>query len=393
MPDPVAQDLPPLPPILALGFRPFFLAAGVWALLAVPLWLAVLWGWLPAQPYYQGTAWHAHSLLFGYGMAVIAGFLLTATRNWTGMATPTGASLAGLLALWLAGRVLPWLPVPGALIAAVDVAFPIVLALSLRRPLWSGPNPVNRVFLALLFGMALAALLVHLEVLGVLPGGALAGDRLMLDLIIGTLLLVAGRVLPFFTRSAVPGAAPVSRPWVETLTFGLWGLWTLGDATGWVPELTGGVALALAALQALRLADWHHPGAWRSPILAVLYAGYLWLILGIGLNGLAHLGLLPSFPALHTLTVGAIGVFTLGMMSRVTLGHTGRPMIAPPAMVAAFWALNLAAAVRVAGPLLWPAAYGGSLILSGLLWGLAFALFLWVHGPMLVSPRADGRPG
>jgi uncharacterized protein involved in response to NO len=393
MPDPVAQDLPPLPPILALGFRPFFLAAGVWALLAVPLWLAVLWGWLPAQPYYQGTAWHAHSLLFGYGMAVIAGFLLTATRNWTGMATPTGASLAGLLALWLAGRVLPWLSVPGALSAAVDVAFPIVLALSLRRPLWSGPNPVNRVFLALLFGMALAALLVHLEVLGVLPGGALAGDRLMLDLIIGTLLLVAGRVLPFFTRSAVPGAAPVSRPWVEALTFGLWGLWTLGDATGWVPELTGGVALALAALQAIRLADWHHPRAWGIPILAVLYAGYLWLILGIGLNGLAHLGLLPPFPALHALTIGAIGVFTLGMMSRVTLGHTGRPMVAPPAMILAFWALNLAALTRVAGPLVWPAAYGGSLLVSGTLWGLAFGLFLWVHGPMLIGPRADGRPG
>ena len=380
-------------PLFALGFRPFFLAAGLWALIALPLWLMVLWGWLPAHRYYQGAAWHAHAMLFGYATAVIAGFLLTAVRNWTGMATATGAGLAGLAGLWLAGRLAPWLPLPGSLVAALDAAFPIVLAASLFRPLWLGPNPVNRVFVGLLAGMSAAALLVHLEVLGFVHGTALAGERLMLGLILGALILVGGRVLPFFTQSAVAGSAPITRRWVETSTFVLWGLWVLGETIGGAVGLTGVLALALSAVLTLRLAAWHERRVWSIPILAVLYAGFGWLVIGLLLNGLGHLGLVAPSPALHALTVGAIGVVTLGMMSRVILGHTGRPMGASATMIAAFWAMNLAALTRVAGPLLWPSAYAQWLLLSGALWTLAFAAFLWVHGPMLVSARIDGRPG
>lgn len=390
IPVPVARVTPP---ILALGFRPFFLAAGLWAAIALPLWLLVLRGVLPPNPYYHGLAWHAHAMLFGYGTAVIAGFLLTAVRNWTGMATASGAELAGLAGLWLAGRLAPWLPLPGALAAVLDAAFPLALAVSLFRPLWLGQNKVNRVFVGFLAGMSLASLLVHLEMLGATQGTALHGQRLMLGLILGVLLLVAGRVLPFFTQSAVAGSAPVTRPWVETATFVLWGLWVLGDATGRQGELTGALALMLAAVQALRLAGWHHRRVWATPILAVLYAGYGWLVLGLALIGLAHLGLVAPQPALHALTVGAIGVITLGMMSRVILGHTGRPMGASAAMIAAFATMNLAALTRVVGPLLWPGAYSQWLLLSGALWTLAFAAFLWVHGPMLLSPRVDGRPG
>ena len=379
--------------LLALGFRPFFLGAGVLALLALPLWLAVLRGWLPGDPYYGGTTWHAHAMLFGYGTAVIAGFLLTASRNWTGIATASGAELAGLAGLWLAGQLAPWLPLPGALIAVLDLAFPLVLALSLVKPLWFGPNPVNRVFLALLVGMSGASLLVHLQALGITQTTALIGDKLMLDLILVTLLIVSGRVMPFFTRSTIPGSDPRVRPWVEGLTFALAGLWVLSDAASHASPLTGVLALALGLVQALRLAGWHHPRVWADPLLWVLYSGYLWLILGLALNGLAHLGLTAPFPALHALTVGTVGVFTLGMMSRVTLGHTGRALRASTAMVVAFGLLNLAALVRVFAPLLWPAGYGDWLLLSGLLWTLAFGVFLWVHGPMLARPRADGRPG
>lgn len=381
------------PSILALGFRPFFLAAGLWALIALPLWLMALRGWLPAQSYYQGAAWHAHAMLFGYATAVIAGFLLTASRNWTGMATASGTELGALVALWLAGRLAPWLPVPGPLTAVIDLAFPLVLALTLIKPLWFGPNPVNRVFLGLLVGMSGASLLVHLQVLGITQSGAIIGDKLMLGLILMTLLIVAGRIMPFFTRSAVPAAAPVVRPWVEGLTFGLSALWVLSDAVSHTSPLTGVLALAVAAVQCIRLLGWHDRRVWGDAMLAVLFGGYLWLVLGFALNGLAHLGLVPAFPALHALTVGTIGVFTLGMMSRVTLGHTGRPLRAPPLMVGAFAALNLAALARVVAPLLWPRAYADWLLLSGILWVLAFGAFLWVHGPMLVRPRADGRPG
>ena len=379
--------------LLALGFRPFFLAAGVLALLALPLWIAQLRGWLPGNPYFGGTTWHAHVTLFGYGTAVIAGFLLTASRNWTGLATASGSELAGLVGLWLAGQIGPWLPLPGPLIAVLDLAFPLVLALSLIKPLWFGPNPVNRVFLGLLVAMACASLLVHLQALGITQTTALIGDKLMLDLILVTLLIVSGRIMPFFTRSAIAGSDPRVRPWVEGLTFALVGLWVLSDTASHASPLTGVLALALAAVQALRLAGWHHPRVWGNPMLWVLYAGYLWLILGLALNGLAHLGLTAPFPALHALTVGTVGVFTLGMMSRVTLGHTGRALRAPAAMVAAFGLLNLAALVRVFAPLLWPAGYGDWLLLSGVLWTLAFGGFLWIHGPMLTGPRADGRPG
>jgi uncharacterized protein involved in response to NO len=379
--------------LFALGFRPFFLGAGILALVALPLWLAVLRGWLPGDSYYGGTTWHAHAMLFGYGTAVIAGFLLTASRNWTGMATAAGAELAALIGLWLAGQLAPWFPLPGPLIAVVDLAFPLVLALSLIKPLWLGPNPVNRVFLGLLVGMSGASLLVHLQALGITQSTALVGDKLMLDLILVTLLIVSGRIMPFFTRSAIAGSDPRVRPWVERLTFGVAGLWVLSDAASHASPLTGMLALVLAGVQAMRLLGWHHPRVWADPLLWVLYSGYLWLILGLALNGLAHLGLAAPFPALHALTVGTIGVFTLGMMSRVTLGHTGRTLRAPTAMVAAFGLINLAALVRVLVPLLWPAGYQDWLLLSGGLWTLAFGAFLWVHGPMLISPRADGRPG
>ncbi|MGE5155017.1 MAG: NnrS family protein [Bdellovibrio bacteriovorus] len=379
--------------VLALGFRPFFLSAGILAVVALPLWLALLRGLLPGDPYYGGTTWHAHAMLFGYGTAVIAGFLLTASRNWTGMATASGAELAALAGLWLAGQIAPWLPMPGPLIAVVDLAFPLVLALSLVKPLWFGPNPVNRVFLGLLLAMGGASLLVHLQALRITQGTALMGDKLMLDLILVTLLIVSGRIMPFFTRSAISGSDPQVRPWVEGLTFAVAGLWLLSDVASHASPLTGVLALALAAIQALRLSGWHHPRVWGDPLLWVLYSGYLWLILGLALNGLAHLGLTAPFPALHALTVGTFGVFTLGMMSRVTLGHTGRALRAPPAMVAAFGLLNLAALVRVFAPLLWPTRYGDWLLLSGLFWTLAFGAFLWIHGPMLIAPRADGRPG
>ena len=151
--------------------------------------------------------------------------------------------------------------------------------------------------------------------------------------------------------------------------------------------------LALAALQTIRLAGWYDGRAWRNPMLAVLYAGYLWMIAGLSLDGLSALGLLPPFPALHALTTGAIGVFTFGMVTRVTLGHTGRDIRANTATLVAFLAINLAALTRVVPALLWPSQYPLWLGLSGGLWILAFGIFLWVYGPMLIGPRVDGRPG
>lgn len=380
-------------PLLALGFRPFFLGAGVLALLAMLVWLARLWGLLPGDGYLGGTAWHAHEMLFGYVGAVIAGFLLTAARNWTGIATPTGAWLGALVLLWLAARLGPLLSLPHGLIALLDLAFFPALALALIPPLWRGKNKVNRAFLALLAAMTLANLLVHAQALGLTAATASRGSRLMLDLTLLTLWLVAGRIMPFFTQSAIPGSKPRTRPWVETSTFVLAPAIALLNLTWPASPVSGALLLILAAIQAIRLGGWHHPLAWRNPMLAVLYAGYLWLILGLALDGLAAQGLLPPFPALHALTAGGIGVFTLGMLARVTLGHTGRDMRASRATSLAFLTINLAALVRVFPPLLWPRHYNLWLGMAGGLWVLAFALFLGIYGPMLARPRVDGRPG
>lgn len=380
-------------PLLALGFRPFFLGAGVLALLAMLVWLARLWGLLPGDGYLGGTAWHAHEMLFGYVGAVIAGFLLTAARNWTGIATLTGAWLCALVLLWLAARLGPLLSLPHGLIALLDLAFFPALALALIPPLWRGKNKVNRAFLALLAAMTLANLLVHAQALGLTAATASRGSRLMLDLTLLTLWLVAGRIMPFFTQSAISGSKPRTRPWVETSTFVLAPAIALLNLTWPASPVSGALLLILAAIQAIRLGGWHHPLAWRNPMLAVLYAGYLWLILGLALDGLAAQGLLPPFPALHALTAGGIGVFTLGMLARVTLGHTGRDMRASLATSLAFLTINLAALVRVFPPLLWPRHYNLWLGMAGGLWVLAFALFLGIYGPMLARPRVDGRPG
>lgn len=384
----------PTPPLFALGFRPFFLVAAVAAFAGMSGWLAMLEGWLAPPPYYSANAWHAHLMLFGYTAAVIAGFLLTAVRNWTGIETPRGWWLAGLVGLWLAARISPFLPLPVWLIAVVDIAFFPALALALARPLWQGANRANRVFLLLLAGMAVASALVHLDQLGVLPGLASRGHRLMLDLTILTLLLVAGRVMPFFTESAIAGANPRSLPIVERATFALATLVVVADlVAGPGSPWAGAAALLLAIVQIFRLWLWYQNGVWRLPILWVLYTGYAWLIAGLMLNGLAALGLVPAIAVLHSLTVGAVGVFTLGMMARVALGHTGRAMQAAAPTVLAFVLVNLAALVRVVPPLLDPSRYSQWLVVSGLLWVAGFAAFLWVYAPILIAPRLDGRPG
>jgi uncharacterized protein involved in response to NO len=379
--------------LLALGFRPFFLAAGLVAVLAIGVWLGVLRGIFALPPGLDGVSWHAHEMLFGYVGAVVAGFLLTAVRNWTGMETATGPRLAGLALLWLAARIALWLGAPLPVFAALDIAFFPMLALSLRRALWSGANRTNRVFLLILAGMGLAALLVHLGLNGIAPALAPRGSRLMLDLIVLTLLLVAGRVMPFFTERGLDGAKAVSRAPVERLTYTLAVALLVADQVGPGGRFTGLLAIALGLAQLVRLAGWHDRRAWGKPILGVLYSGYAWLTFGLILDGLSPFSSLPSTTALHAITVGGFGVFTLGMMARVTLGHTGRPMHASPLTVLAFALANLAAVLRAVAPLLFPGAYLAWIDAAGICWMLAFALFLWVYGPMLVRPRADGRPG
>ncbi len=378
----------------ALGFRPFFLQAAVASPLLIGLWSAIWRGSLRAPVAGDPVAWHAHEMLFGYTAAVIAGFLLTAVRNWTGVATWTGARLAALALLWLLGRVLGWWPgVPAVLAIGVDAAFLPLLAAGLAGPLWGDRNRANRVVVPLLVAMALAGLASQLQLRGMLD---VVGDprRAMLVLVLLLIALVGGRVLPFFTANVIAGFAPLTRRWVEVGTFaGLCALVVLDPFVPAAGALAAALWIAVGALQLLRLAGWFERRVLTMPVLWVLHAGYAWFAVGALLRGLAGLGHIPAASATHALTVGAIGVFTLGMMARVARGHTGRPIQVSRITAGAFVLVNVAAAVRVFGPLAWPPGYALWLDLSAGLWIAAFALFVLRYAPLLLRPRIDGRPG
>lgn len=397
---PVFQLNESTPPInkgivpFALGFRPFFLAAGVSATLLMLIWLLNWHGVIGGNSYYGLIGWHSHEMLFGYGIAIIAGFLLTAVRNWTGMDTIVGKPLAALAALWLVGRLLPFAHpmVPGALIALVDIAFIPLMATVLVGPLWKGENRINRRFLPLLLVMALANLLVHLQALG-LAETAQLGTTLMLNMIILLIIFVAGRILPFFTENAIQNAKTKYVPQVDRIGFYLIIALGLSELLLPVKELVALLALALAINQAIRLYNWYDSRIWGIPILWVLHTGYGWLIIGLLLTAGAQLNLFPGNLAIHAITSGGIAVFTLGMMARVALGHTGRPLQPKRIIEISFILINLVPLIRVFGPIIFPNQYNIWLDISGLLWIITFIIFSIVYLPILLQPRTDGRPG
>jgi len=393
-PPPSRHAAPARSAILALGFRPFFLLAGVAAVALIALWMFAWMGRLPAAGAYYGTAgWHSHEMLFGYAAAVIAGFLLTAVRNWTGIDTPAGPPLGALVVLWVAGRLAPLLPVPGWLVAAVDLAFLPAVAVALYGALMQGKNRVNRLFLPLLGAMALANGLVHLQALGLTGDTAGRGTLVMLDLVLLLVLVVTGRVVAFFTERGIAGSTPRNREWLERAGFAAAIALALADLAAAPSTIVGLLCAALAVQTIARELGWHDARVWRNPILWVLHAAVIWLALGFAMRAGASFGLVAPNVALHALTVGAIGVLTLGMMSRVTLGHTGRDMRAPTTVAIAFVLLNLAALARGIAPALWPERHLFFVHSAAGLWILAFALFLVAHAAMLWQPRVDGRPG
>ncbi|MES9971505.1 MAG: NnrS family protein [Candidatus Thiodiazotropha sp.] len=376
-----------------LGFRPFFALAGLSGLGLMLLWIAAWQTGSPPSAYSSLVDWHSHQMLFGFSIAIIAGFLLTAVRNWTGIETPTGKPLALLALLWLIGRLLPLIPaVASWLVALVDWLFIPTLIIVLTPPLVNGQNPVNRLFLPLLGAMAVANLLYHLQMLGFASTGQ-AGISLMLNLILLLMIFVAGRILPFFTEKAINGARPRFNKLREQSVYALFILWTLGELLMPNSWLISPLAFGVAITQAWRLLDWHHPAVWRRPILWVLYSGLCWLVAGFLLKTLALLQLYPNSLATHALTVGAIGVFTLGMMARVALGHTGRDMEPKPSIVTAFILFNVAALIRVGLPVTGLVSYQACITLAGALWSLGYLLFVITYLPILLRPRIDGRPG
>ena len=361
-----------------LGFRPFYLLAGAYAALAVPLWALQYAGWLPGA----NIAWHAHEMIFGYAFAVIAGFLLTAVRVWTGRPTPTGAALAGIVALWLAARVLAFWSLPAA--GVTGLLFAIAVAWGIGQPLLASANRRNYFFIVLVLALGAAGFALQRW-----PQAALA---LGLDVVLFVIAVVAGRVVPAFTNSALPGAGARRHPWLETAALGAILALVAADAFGRT-ELAAGIALAAAALHAARLALWSPLHTLRRPILWILHLSYGWVVAHLALRGLTGFGLLPYALGTHALTVGAIGGMTLGMMTRTARGHTARPLVAGRVEIAAYGLVQLAAVARVIVPLALPAAYVGATLASALFWCAAFAMFTVAYVPILTRARLDGQPG
>ena len=377
-----------------LGFRPFYLLAALLATLNVPLWVAQWHGMVPQAANLAGMAWHAHEMVFGFAAAVITGFLFTAARNWTGLPTPTGRSLAALAALWVAGRV-AMLAGPGLLAAIVDGAFLPLVALSLWFPLKRSGNR-NLFFVGLLLLFAVANLLFHLSRLGVtslLPTGPAQGALFLVVIIVS---VMSGRVTPSFTQNAIRSARIRRVKGLDAAAIGALAATLVAQLSGAPAWLLAPLALVAAALPALRLALWDPLSTLRSPILWILHLSYAWIPIGLLLLALSamntDIGVAPAL-FIHALGAGAVGGTIIGMITRTARGHSGRPLQVGRAETAAYLLVHIGAAIRVFGPLAGPAHYGILLVAAGAAWSTAFLIYLIVYWPMLAWSRREGGAG
>jgi uncharacterized protein involved in response to NO len=385
----------PKPSSLALlgrGFRPFFLLASVLAVVTIPIWVLLFTGTIgPFKLLPDPLLWHAHEMIYGFAMAVIAGFLLTAVANWTGWAPVRGLHLLALVLVWLAGRIIVFIPlIPTWLAIGVQLAFIPFLVVSLFVPLYKSRNIRNYVFLALLFLLfALEWLFLVIVDLRIL--------HLSVLLVMAIISLVGGRIIPAFTVSALrqrgQNVKNTDQPIADRLTLLSWLIlaaliYVYGTNSLWV----AGAALFAAALLALRMRYYHTLKALCDPLLWILHAAYLWLIIGLILLAAVALDLIASGPVWHAFTVGALGSAVIGMMARVALGHTGRPLVCAPMTVLSFYLIQIAALSRTFGIIAWPDHYTLWLSLSAATWTLAFLLYLFDYAPILCRSRPDGQP-
>jgi len=376
-------------PLWSLGFRPFFLAGAGFACVALALWGSWLYGQLPAlSPLGGMLAWHRHEMPFGFATAVIAGFLLTAVPNWTGRPGVAGWPLAGLLLVWLLARLAWWLPVPQAVVLALQLAFVPLLAWTLGRQLWVAGKrdhyPIVLVIGLMAACQAVTLLGIAQDDAGLQRRGVLAA----LWLVAALMSVIGGRVIPFFIQRGLNRApAAAVSPWqlrillLATLLAAV----SIGAGVDQAPRpWLAGLYLPICALHLMRLWRWYDRAIWRVPLLWSLYVAYAWLLVAALGMALWQLSLLPQQSlATHALAVGGVGGLILAMLARVSLGHTGRPLQPPTSVVLGFALLLLAALCRV---VVVPFS-GVGLALSAVLWCGAFGLFLLRYTAILLKPR------
>lgn len=395
---PSTRPVPFAVPLFRHGFRPFFLLSGLWAVSAMLVWTAALHGAPLPEGLLPSLRWHAHEMIAGFVGAAMGGFLLTAVPNWTERPGYAGWPVIWLSALFVAARLtlLPGVPLPPMVAAAVALlpipallltVLPAILAA--RTPRLFGPP-------ALILAFWTGDLLMLGEAAGWFAGTWEAGQMLALNVALALVGLIGGRIVPAFTVNALrkAGRPAELRPLPGVDRAGMLALIAvvLVDLAAPGGLLAGGVAAAAGLLAALRLSRWHGLQTGREPLLWVLHAAYALIPAALLLKAVFLLAAAPWAAAwLHLQAAGAIALMILAVMTRATLGHTGRDLTASPPVVAAYGLLLGAALLRVFGGLALPAMT--ALAAAAVLWITAFAVFLAVFGPMLLAPRPDGKPG
>lgn len=384
--------------LFKLGFRPFFLCASGYGLLAILLWGLSYTGELQLPVIFSSPMlWHGHEMVYGYAVAVIAGFLLTAVKNWTGEQTLHGRPLLLLVLVWLVARIFAVMPNDALLIwqAAFDNLFLLLLSISLALPIFKTKSWKQLALVTKVLLIMASNIVFYLGAAGIVEDGERLGLYSGVYLILALILTLARRLMPFFIESGIKQPVKIkNNAWIDRSSLLLFLLFWIADLVTPDNAVVAILAALLFVLHAVRLSGWYNPGIWNQPLLWVLFAAYGFMIGGFLLKALVWFAGVPASLALHTFTYGGIGLMTLGMMARVSLGHTGRDVYRPSKTHAwMFLFLASGALIRVVLPLIDAAHYMLWIQWSYLHWVIAFALFVFIYAPKLVAARVDGKPG
>lgn len=377
---------------LHLGFRPFFLLATLFSAVAMALWAWLYMGAIPVMSSgMPAITWHAHEMIYGYALAVVSGFLLTSIRNWTGIQTLNGKWLLSLALLWASARLVFLVDYRFAML--LDLSYNLALLAAAAIPLYRARQWKQMSIWTKLVLLSTGNAMFYAGAVGWWSGGIHVGLYTGLYILVSLILMMGRRVIPFFIEKRA-GVTVINRKWVDISSLVLMLLFLVVEVFWPQPIAAGICALLLFVLHALRLLGWYAPTIRREPMLWVLYLGYGWLVFAFLLRGsMLFVELNPMLPV-HAFAAGGIGMVTIGMMARVSLGHTGRNVYDYPfAVRVAFILVGLAGVFRVLVPLVLPATTTYMVLAAQTLWVFGFTVFVVVYLPMLVKPRVDGRYG
>lgn len=380
-----------------LGFRPFFLGASIFSVVSVLLWMCVFVFQLPLQfKEISMTQWHAHEMVYGYSLAVISGFLLTAVKNWTGVQTLYGPGLSGLFILWVIARILFLFGTSYIFIAAVfEMVFMLCLISAIAYPIFKTRQWRQAAILSKIILLTIGNGLFYLGAAGIIEQGIYWGIYGGLLLIIALILTLGRRVIPFFIEQGVGYPVQlVNHKWIDRSSLVLLLAFFIVFVFVGNRQISEIISLALFFITTIRLFGWHTPGIWKKPLLWSLYISFIFIDVGFLLFAISNFFNIPPMLAFHAFSYGGIGLVTLGMMSRVSLGHTGRDIQAPPKVLTlSFILLVVGGICRIFLPIFDMSHYVTWILISQVLWSVAYLIFAIAYAPILIKPRIDGQFG